>query len=85
MVVDGWVQGVGFCYFVQMEVDRYKIVGWVKNCDDGWVEIFVEGFEELLKKFVEVVRKGSFFLNVIGVIVEELCYLKGYCIFFISY
>lgn len=35
MIADGRVQGVGFRYFVQMEADRHKIAGWVKNRDDG--------------------------------------------------
>ncbi|MES5398016.1 acylphosphatase [Bacillus amyloliquefaciens] len=85
MVADGRVQGVGFRYFVQMEADRHKIAGWVKNRDDGRVEILAEGPEESLKKFAEAVRKGSPFSNVTGVTVEESRHLKGYRSFSISY
>lgn len=59
MIADGRVQGVGFRYFVQMEADRHKIAGWVKNRDDGRVEILAEGPEESLKQFAEAVRKGA--------------------------
>ena len=79
MIADGRVQGVGFRYFVQM------IAGWVKNRDDGRVEILAEGPEESLKQFAEAVRKGSPFSNVTNVTIEESHRLKGYRTFSISY
>ncbi|MFG3446556.1 acylphosphatase [Bacillus velezensis] len=85
MIADGRVQGVGFRYFVQMEADRHKIAGWVKNRDDGRVEILAEGPEESLKQFAEAVRKGSHFSNVTNVTIEESHRLKGYRTFSISY
>lgn len=85
MIADGRVQGVGFRYFVQMEADRHKIAGWVKNRDDGRVEILAEGPEESLKQFAEAVRKGSPFSNVTNVTIEESPRLKGYRTFSISY
>ncbi|MGL3758127.1 acylphosphatase [Bacillus velezensis] len=85
MIADGRVQGVGFRYFVQMEADRHKIAGWVKNRDDGRVEILAEGPEESLKQFAEAARKGSPFSNVTGVTIEESHRLKGYRTFSISY
>lgn len=59
MVADGRVQGVGFRYFVQMEADRHKIAGWVKNRDDGRVEILAEGPEESLKNLPKRSEKGA--------------------------
>ncbi|XBP67531.1 acylphosphatase [Bacillus velezensis] len=85
MIADGRVQGVGFRYFVQMEADRHKIAGWVKNRDDGRVEILAEGPEESLKQFAEAVRKGGPFSNVTNVTIEESHRLKGYRTFSISY
>ncbi|MFZ7741386.1 acylphosphatase [Bacillus velezensis] len=85
MIADGRVQGVGFRYFVQMEADRHKIAGWVKNRDDGRVEILAEGPEESLKQFAEAVRKGDPFSNVTNVTIEESHRLKGYRTFSISY
>nr|MDH3076333.1 acylphosphatase [Bacillus velezensis]MDH3097658.1 acylphosphatase [Bacillus velezensis]WGE00840.1 acylphosphatase [Bacillus velezensis] len=85
MIADGRVQGVGFRYFVQMEADRHKIAGWVKNRDDGRVEILAEGPEESLKQFAEAVRKGDPFSHVTGVTIEESHRLKGYRTFSISY
>ena len=64
MMADGRVQGVGFRYFVQMEADRHKIAGWVKNRADGTVEILAEGEEDKLKKFLLKVREGPSFGHV---------------------
>lgn len=55
IIVNGRVQGVGFRYFVQMEADKRKLAGWVKNRDDGRVEILAEGPENALQSFVEAV------------------------------
>ncbi|KXZ22708.1 acylphosphatase [Bacillus nakamurai] len=85
MIADGRVQGVGFRYFVQMEADKQKLAGWVKNLDDGRVEILAEGPEESLKTFVKAVRKGSPFSNVTNVTVTESRSLEGYRTFTISY
>jgi acylphosphatase len=41
--VRGYVQGVGFRWYVQREAARLDLVGWVSNCSDGSVEIVAEG------------------------------------------
>jgi acylphosphatase len=52
----GKVQGVGF-RATAVEIARdYPVTGWVKNLDDGRVELLVEGSEEDAKKFLEAVR-----------------------------
>jgi acylphosphatase len=43
IVVSGRVQGVGFRYATQREASRLGLRGWVRNTDDGKVEIVVEG------------------------------------------
>ncbi|MFN2747800.1 MULTISPECIES: acylphosphatase [Bacillus] len=85
IIVDGRVQGVGFRYFVQMEADKHKLTGWVRNLDDGAVEIRAEGPEESLKHFLNAVQKGSPFSKVTNVKVEETKHIDGYQKFNISY
>lgn len=43
IVVSGRVQGVGFRYATRREALRLRLRGWVRNTDDGQVEIVVEG------------------------------------------
>ncbi|MED1067937.1 acylphosphatase [Bacillus paralicheniformis] len=85
IIVDGRVQGVGFRYFVQMEADKHKLTGWVRNRDNGTVEIRAEGPEESLKPFLKAVQKGSPFSKVTDVNVEETKEIDGFHKFNISY
>lgn len=42
-VVAGRVQGVGFRYFVVAQARRHGLAGWVRNREDGTVEIHASG------------------------------------------
>ena len=42
-LVHGRVQGVGYRFFVQHAAARLGIRGWVRNLDDGSVEIYAIG------------------------------------------
>jgi len=44
-LVRGRVQGVGFRYFTQREAIALGVTGWVRNLDDGRVEVFGQGSE----------------------------------------
>lgn len=57
-VVSGRVQGVGFRFFVRDAALREGIRGWVRNRDDGRVEIEAEGDAEALLRFERAVRRG---------------------------
>jgi acylphosphatase len=39
----GHVQGVGFRYQTHLLAQRYEVVGWVANLDNGQVRLLVEG------------------------------------------
>jgi acylphosphatase len=58
IVVYGYVQGVGFRYFVQANAQRLDIVGWVRNRPDGTVEIWAEGPRESLESLIQLVHRG---------------------------
>jgi acylphosphatase len=44
--ISGEVQGVGFRYFTQRVAARHQVVGYVRNLDDGRVEVVAEGTPE---------------------------------------
>ncbi len=56
--ISGRVQGVGFRYFTERRANVYGITGWVRNLPDGRVEVVAEGDEELLKEFLNDLKKG---------------------------
>ncbi|MBK9261157.1 MAG: acylphosphatase [Polyangiaceae bacterium] len=58
LLVRGRVQGVYFRASTEREARRLGLVGWVKNCPDGSVEIAAEGSEEALKDLVAWAHRG---------------------------
>ena len=70
--VSGTVQGVGFRYFTKYVARSLGINGWVRNLEDGRVEIKATGSEEAIKKFIEKIRKGPIMADVRSVSVEDV-------------
>jgi acylphosphatase len=56
--VTGRVQGVFFRSTTKEKADELGITGWVKNCQDGSVEILAQGDDEKLKEFEEWCHQG---------------------------
>jgi len=56
--VYGLVQGVGFRYFVYCNALELGVTGWVKNLDNGNVEIEIQGKPENLRLLIKQIRKG---------------------------
>ncbi len=71
-IVTGRVQGVGFRYFVQGEAVNRGMKGWVRNTDEGHVELKVEGEQQEVLDFLKTVRKGSPFSKVTDMQIEQL-------------
>jgi acylphosphatase len=57
-VVSGRVQGVGFRWYVQGRASRLGLAGWVRNLDDGSVEVVATGDQPSLASLDEIVRQG---------------------------
>ncbi len=49
--ISGEVQGVGYRYFAQRSSARHQVRGYVKNLDDGRVEILAEGNDKAVDAF----------------------------------
>ena len=50
-IVSGFVQGVGFRFFVQRAAARHQVWGYVKNLEDGSVESYAEGDAKAVEDF----------------------------------
>jgi acylphosphatase len=65
--IRGRVQGVGFRYFAEHAAHRLGISGWVRNRDDGCVEVYAVGHAEQLAEFAGLLWKGPRWAEVRGV------------------
>ncbi|MDP2791584.1 MAG: acylphosphatase [Rectinemataceae bacterium] len=57
-IVEGEVQGVGFRYSAMREARALGVAGWVRNADDGTVEVWAEGDEAALEEFLAWLKVG---------------------------
>ena len=58
VVYKGRVQGVGFRFNVEQAALALKLVGWVRNENNGDVTLVAEGPENSLQQLLEDVRKS---------------------------
>ena len=65
--VRGRVQGVGFRYFVQRAANALGLTGWVRNRDDGDVEVYAAGNPAQLAELEGMLWKGPAWAEVRGV------------------
>ena len=55
----GYVQGVGFRWKAKHTAQRYGISGWVRNLDDGSVEMEAEGTSRDIDDLTEALENHS--------------------------
>ena len=67
IIVKGRVQGVGYRWFTLNTAEKFGIKGFVKNLYNGNVEVFAEGEDADLLKFIEKLKEGPSFSNVTGI------------------
>lgn len=65
--VRGRVQGVGFRYFVEQSAQSLGVRGWVRNVDDGSVEVYAAGTLAQLSELAGLLWKGPRWAEVRGV------------------
>lgn len=58
LMISGRVHGVGFRHYCVQVARQYGLCGWVRNLDDGCVEVMAEGAEANLALFVSRCRRG---------------------------
>jgi acylphosphatase len=50
-LITGEVQGVGYRFFAQRTAARHQVLGHVRNCSDGSVEVIAEGLPSDVEEF----------------------------------
>ena len=58
LYIYGTVQGVFFRTFIKKNAELLSLKGYVRNKEDGSLEIWVEGNSEGVDKMIEICKKG---------------------------
>ncbi len=58
LYIKGVVQGVFFRAFIKENAERYDVKGFIRNLEDGRIEIFLEGNSDDVNKMIELAKKG---------------------------
>ena len=69
-IVRGRVQMVMYRDFAARAALEFSIVGSVRNCDDGAVEVIAEGEEVALHSFIVELKKGPMLARVDTIVVN---------------
>jgi len=71
LYINGTVQGVFFRMFVKENAERYDVKGFVRNLEDGRVEVFLEGDANNVNKMIEICKKGPKHAKIKNVEIKE--------------
>jgi len=74
ITISGTVQGVTFRQFIESKANELGIRGFVRNLEDGRVEVVAEGKDENVNEMVSICKKGPAHADIKNVDVEELRY-----------
>jgi len=58
LYIHGTVQGIFFRRFIKENAERHNVKGFVRNLEDGRIEVFLEGNVEDVNKMIEICKKG---------------------------
>jgi len=72
--INGKVQGVFFRKFVKDKADELGVRGFIRNLDNGDVEVVAEGRDENVNELLENLKKGQVHSEVKEVKIEEIKY-----------
>ena len=58
LLINGTVQGVFFRQYIKEQADKNNIKGFVRNLEDGRVEVFLEGNSEEVEQMISICKRG---------------------------
>jgi acylphosphatase len=71
LYIKGTVQGIFFRQFIKENAERYDVKGFVRNLEDGRVEVFAEGDIENVEKMIELCKVGPRHSRIENVEIKE--------------
>ena len=70
-IIKGDAQGVGFRMSAVLRAERSGLTGWVRNTEDGDVEVWAEGDEMALEQFYDWLQLGPSYARIDEVLRTE--------------
>ncbi len=70
--ITGTVQGIFFRNFIKEQAEKLELKGFVRNLDDGRIEVISEGRDENVNQLVEKCKQGPPQSEIKDVQVQEL-------------
>jgi len=64
LFISGRVQGVFFRRWSQINAEKFKVNGFVRNLSDKRVEMVLEGEKERVEKMINCAKRGPIFAKV---------------------
>ena len=58
LYISGIVQGIFFRDFVKENAERCNVKGFIRNLEDGRIEVFLEGDVDDVNKMIEICKTG---------------------------
>ncbi len=71
ILISGVIQGIFFRDFIKQNADRLGAKGFVRNLEDGRVEVFLEGDVDTVNAMTEICRRGPQHAQIKNVEVHE--------------
>ena len=71
LYIKGTVQGIFFRQFIKENAERHNVKGFVRNLEDGRVEVFAEGDIENVEKMIELCKQGPKHSRIENVEIKE--------------
>ncbi|MDH5559972.1 MAG: acylphosphatase [Deltaproteobacteria bacterium] len=85
IIIKGKVQGVSYRYYTERAALKLRLKGTVMNLQNGDVEIYAEGEDQVLKELIDWCWKGSPAAVVSNVVVNEVHVEKEFILFHTIY
>lgn len=71
LYLNGSVQGVFFRELIKQNAEKLNVKGFVRNLEDGRVEIFLEGNPDEVNAMIEICKKGPKHAQIRSVEIKE--------------
>lgn len=64
LFITGAVQGIFFRQFIKEHADKNNVRGYVRNLEDGRVEVFLEGDLQNVENMLQICKRGPRHANI---------------------